>query len=871
MDNKRIIKVMLILMVISAILFFYTPKTYAGLASNMMGTPETQGNKPVTPEQEHHPTPPPGDPDPEPEPDPDPDPDPEPEPEEPKVIRKEDFVVTEYRYRFISGYVYEDLGRYTQESGDTAYSGSTLGVAQVKVTAKSGSKTYSTLTDSSGYFEFKDMDEGEYNLEFRYGDVNVLESEEYGVYITDPASTSNILKYNGYDYIVTKTPTATTEGDFGSNSGSEESTGVPGLPGTINVISKEVVEGGKGVVQLYLVIDSSYSAHTTIVTMADGTKKTRLEVEIEAAKKLIEDILKTGNNIYIGIVSFSGDTHVTSGLSKDEYFLDSVLERVAQIPYVPGTNIIKALETANSLFYNKDPETSNRAIVVISDCLPTISYDTVLYSDDTEQEILDKLYNNIGPSTKECVMKLIEDKVNMMALIIDSEDQEEVEYADSIFKIDGVNCIRAEDGTKLANTIQKDIKDWIIKTKVETDVVVTPGREEIEGWKKEWSGEWREDSVAISGCEDAERRAKVDSYFKNKFYYNHPTDENDMAGQSILLKEIDEPSDISKIKKLSEHTYMTANAGPYRIDSPDIPEDYVIVHEDIDSNGDEYTYREIHKYIATGYSDQNMILARRPSITFNTTITITDLRIVLSTGEVLSKRNEKVGSTSFLMENIDPDIAHGATLELEYTISVKNDSSLQCNHLELITYLPDNLMYADKGVLISNPELTNHEMGWAEVDLETEFNNGYISKDTLNKYDGREVIKLIRDNGGKGKDGFFIPPGREFTTKVMVSKVMDTNLVAIKNQADAEVLGYITNNNRRATYNIKGAVDVVKGEFPANMNEPDFSASTNQVAILPPTGSDNYNVIKILTIVLSTTMLLAVGIIIKIKKIKKST
>ena len=136
------------------------------------------------------------------------------------------------------------------------------------------------------------------------------------------------------------------------------------------------------------------------------------------------------------------------------------------------------------------------------------------------------------------------------------------------------------------------------------------------------------------------------------------------------------------------------------------------------------------------------------------TVTATAFRIKLADGQVLLLDTREIGSDVPLIEYMDDEIAHGATIDVQYQINIKNDSNIQCNYLELVNYLPQGFVFAKSANLLTK-EGTNGDFGWVEALVNNLYDNGYISKDTKTAQQRKRMstIKLDYEN-----DGFYITP-----------------------------------------------------------------------------------------------------------------
>ena len=73
--------------------------------------------------------------------------------------------------------------------------------------------------------------------------------------------------------------------------------------------------------------------------------KSRLQIATDSAKELIEKLVESGENIYIGLVFFSGTSYRAVSLTKDTEILYQALDDIVSNGWqTPNTNIVGALD-----------------------------------------------------------------------------------------------------------------------------------------------------------------------------------------------------------------------------------------------------------------------------------------------------------------------------------------------------------------------------------------------------------------------------------------------------------------------------------------------------------------------------------------------
>ena len=617
----------------------------------------------------------------------------------------------------IEGNIYEDLG-YTKP-GTAGGSGSEddqwhkddertrtfINGAVVKLIDSSENVVATQVTGEDGSYSFSPSP-GTYSVELQYGNIDGLD-------LNNTNLIKDVLNYNGHDYITVSTPSGGTEGSSGY----------------IDVDKVETILAGKGVAQVFLLIDCSKTARTTMVNI-NGETKSRLEVIVDAARELIDELMNSGENIKVGLIFFSGVCYrgaslrpkelVKDGMNGQEYLNKALDEILANDWWVYNTNVLGALDKAYESFHNNDKDTSNRYIVILSDGITTSNGNVQIYKDMSYEEMMNA-YNEIIQTTRQKILDLREGGAKIFSIMVKTDVESDNEWVKAFYDkpISDV-FYSSQDGQEIVDVIQEDLEEYIIETTEE----------------KEYSSE----STVITGYEDSKRRKEVDENFKTFKYDN-----------TIIFDQIDSynatEEDKEQATELSEKTYMIVKAGSYSIES--VPNPSTIYEYD-----DEGNVEKIIHHVASSYSGQDFVLAKRPAMSLKLTVTATAFRIKLADGQVLLLDTREIGSDVPLIEYMDDEIAHGATIDVQYQINIKNDSSIQCNYLELVNYLPQGFVFAKSSNLLTK-EGTNGDFGWVEASVNYLYDNGYISKDTKTAQQGKRMstIKLDYPN-----DGFYITP-----------------------------------------------------------------------------------------------------------------
>ena len=561
-------------------------------------------------------------------------------------------------YTEIRGNVYEDLGYTNPGAAGGDDTTENIPVQDILVELYNagdddGDPVMTTRTDQNGYYSFRPSP-GSYDVKFKCGYV---ENE------TDPDLLQRILKYNGQDYMVI---------------------GVPEKE-TISVDKLEVENAGKGVLQFFIALDCS-SSMTDQENLIDykGEEMTRLEIVVDAAKELCKSLINAGDNIFIGLVFFKGETYRASSLTKNlnklNKTLDSALSQETANWSIYDTNVYAAMDKVYESYYNNDPETSNRFVAILTDGTPTTEGSTVIYQGDSDETKYQKL-DTVAERTAEKLRTLREDGVKVISLVTESTQEEESEkeiednYVERVFDGESSDIFeRLVDGYKTAELIEGPLKNYILAG--------TEDKEEVTS----------EEYIKLGGYEDADRREEIDKQFEPYMDYNNTHE----------FEIIENFTSVEEAQILSDKTYMEVVGGQgYQIDALQEDEYHYAIWPE---TGESYL-ATIVDYYEVYYEDQDMILAQRPGFALVTKITATGLRVILQNGQQIDTQIVDVDNPEEvelpIIQTLDTELAQGTTLELEYTITVKNDSSIQCNKLELLNYLPDKFSYDESTMLIT--------------------------------------------------------------------------------------------------------------------------------------------------------------------------
>ena len=740
-----------------------------------------------------------------------------------------------------------------------------------------------TYSDENGYYKIEPQDEGLHYLRFTYGTYEENCSTE---------RLKKSVKYNGLDYTAIMT-------------GKQEVTNIlTTTKTTYTTIEKTIIRSGSGCSQVVIALDISYS------TWVDGN--TALENEKEAAKELIRSLLDEQKNIYISIVVFAGGknnasgTYVVNGIANTSNATSVRIisftnneERLIQAidaiqvrgedktkgylnvcDFIAGTNIEAGLQVAQDTFV-KPPEGQEdveylKNIILLSDGAPTTDNNPMneqIYSDDSDEVIEAKL-SQIADNTHNKLVELVNDGVNVFSYVVESED----EYLQGI--IEKIFNPRNESESKLEgkwfHSNEADAVE-IIKTDIAATVKETIEKTQETIVDTETIEKAEELVQLFAGVENEERRNELTNYYNELNYENVSTIEK------AFLDTTNEQEFRGNAMRFLDDTWMSVD-----VESP-----YLIT-----KSGD----------VARPYTGQDLVLDEREKFELTTDIKVTGFRLTLSDGTIL--KEESVGSfcdgdlqpleriqlddikssplAPIYMQSIDAEISNGATVEIEYTIIVKNETAVPAQSFTILNYLTNlsksdtlSTLHYDGNTKMITDSYTNQDYGWKAKAKSELRNNGKLVSDSVwdNLYNAYYIESTYDCNNTNGplRGGKLYSNGERYI-KVVLSKVLS----AVDEQSEfsdsVEIVKYKNDLGvrMRTPYTETGKLyKLYMGIIPGNGNE---SFSTTPVAerdyaeamsvfVLPPTGIGRKYIQYIL---IAVVILVTCGIVtIKIRKKRK--
>lgn len=766
------------------------------------------------------------------------------------TVEKIDEYVHQNYHNEIKGNVYDEgiinkNGKYEEERNRYP------GIEDVTVKLLNEDETYtgySVRTDENGNYSFSGISLGNYKVQFEVGNIEGIDQR-------DKTKIKNVLKYNGQDYQVSRLPSS------------------EGTDTTYSLTEKEIITMGKNAIQVMLLLDCSNSVRYTTVKMYDGTEKTRLEIEVEATKKLIERLLNADEGIYITLVFFDGDNHYRAlkyGLSRNQDDMYYALDHAKDVIPIGGTDIETALNVANESFVCADKENTNRVIALVTDGMPTGCSKGIIWSDDSPS-IVDLKLKMIEECTRNRLKELKDDGIKIMSLVVNSEDEEEQEYINNIFNDETTNLhLNIDDGDQMAEAIEKELNKTIT-TEFETEEI-----ENVIHWEIEYGSD-----------KDRQRYIDIANNFKQFRWSN--------TSKFKVLDDYDGTNEAyDRARQLSNDTYFTVTSkGTYTIE--DKPAEWTETKKDPDTGK---VIKRIH-YVAEADSyTADLALAKRTAAELNIVQYISALRVTLQNGqEVYFQTRDNNNKDLPLICDIDNELVRGATAEIEYTIKITSPTAMIYNELKFIDYLPEGYLYDENKRLLTEKG-TNSKYWDRIIDFEEEkFDDEYFNKS--------EETEKIREKYSKQMDVISkgLSMGNEGETNTCTLKLVISQQISDAFDADnvsknneAEVYSYETYNPiatipetdfengtpRRMTASISKTVLASQinpvdtrdlgsliSLYAGSFDGLDFiRKTTNTAAIVPPTGKiHNFkNVIMPTLVVLGVTILLIIRKEIKSKK-----
>ena len=360
--------------------------------------------------------------------------------------------------------------------------------------------------------------------------------------------------------------------------------------------------------------------------------------------------------------------------------------------------------------------------------------------------------------------------------------------------------------------------------------------------------------------DNADRRLEVINYSK--------TMKNDIA-QVLASHENASSSALHKI--LMEKTYMYADTAKLRVE--------------VEFNTTNIDSREtINSY---NIRDIDFGIEERPEAKITLTKEIEGIKVTLADGSTLVdteagiKKNVQVTQNNGKIQGrihiyMDEEVMQGATIQIKYKITVKNDSQIDYTGATSssvgTTYYTGKVSSSDQIVTTSIDAVAdyvdnslvyraddNNGRGWQSMDqtrfgsIEQMENNGYLDKDVkLTEKNIHQI--LINESASSSK----LKPGESKTLELLLSKTISSSDEDDDLSYDniAEILQYTNTVGRRS--DIPGDQDPTKAPIEADADW------TETVVITPPTGENRAHYFVLTGVIL---VIIAGGVFVIKKKV----
>ena len=709
---------------------------------------------------------------------------------------------------------------------------------RVELENKKTGETFTTLTDKNGDYKFEDIPQGDYTIEYRYGDIGILNEEQFkDSNLIKNLTKKDILKYNGHDYIVSDTQEETT--------------------------SYKKLE--RDAAQVFFVIDTSNSMNSVMSSTETGEQLKRIDVVKDAAKKLAKSILDenqslndidTDNpdviselselkekNFYLGLISFDSD--VTNALNAYQPYTltqdyDVMCNAIDNLYAKGNTNVPPALANTKKQMCDNNPD-GLKIVIFLTDGVPAMpTYeDYPLTQKEKETELEDKvreqLTDLLDSDIKLYTLFIVKDALGLEDLD-NTADIEPEKFKELIGYDEELDKAAPTDEPCPANAyinnyymyysyagylnhiyeLYKDYSDKMTYQSSAEDLSHCM-TENIKSWIEEKFDEYNDskhnnshdyeslvetklndDSHPECGWEDENRRETVDSYFIDTFHNNTSNNSENLSAQSYLFKILDDPDSFSNktVKNFSDHTYMT------------ITFDLPIIRE---------TKNEVI----------NLCLKRRNEFSLRVSNKVVEAKITLNTGQVVYSDYDYYSNPDFddpnnktkqyiFKKEIDSELLHGALIELEYQISIENLSpNIECTYLDLVSYLPPGLYFSENSELLSDSRYTNYDTGWTLDEKTDLLELGYLDhSDVINPHTGLvDPDYLVNRHyiitfSHPLKEDALLPQNTYTTNFVLSTYITNVEDFALYNNSNTdkdivEIFGYRNTKNRRMEYKNK--------------------------------------------------------------------
>lgn len=225
----------------------------------------------------------------------------------------------------------------------------------------------------------------------------------------------------------------------------------------------------------------------------------------------------------------------------------------------------------------------------------------------------------------------------------------------------------------------------------------------------------------------------------------------------------------------------------------------------------------------------SVVLIEREKFKLEVNSTITAYKLVLETGQVLEKWNRESTEESDIVSNVekpliitlDSELRYGATVYIEYLITVANKGNIDCTGFTLVS--GNDLAYDENAILLTNGSQINGNFGWETSGI----SNNYVSNTLGSERAKDSYIKLKCDS---------ISAGESKEYKYIASKLLAEDSVFYN---VSEIVQY-SNEEGRRNFDENGDIKSLAGSYwNTNTSESKNEADTGiseKLFIMPPFG-----------------------------------
>ena len=715
-----------------------------------------------------------------------------------------------------------------QLSTDTVKSASDISIEGIKVELLDENQNViqTTYTDADGNYSFNVDKTVSYYLRFSYG----VYDEETETYLNTkdsalkPKYVKNALKYNAQDYSAIQ---------IGNNKSNYAKT------------TDRTYMGNKN--EIIIALDYSVSM----------TNNGRFDTIRDSAIDLVRKIYKEYPEVYVGLILFSAKADVVVPLQENA---DELIEELKKyriegnrikkddtIMTSGNTNIGAVLQKAKSAFLSNE---SAHTIILLTDGVPsTHNKRTVqLYQGYTAKEYQDYM-KNIADCTKQDLDTIAksekDDEESGKARLITVIASDDLEKSDIKSRIDTAAYDRIFE--KVMNTTYRinDKEETINKIlKENVFMYIDIVDKEITNYNgKTWEV-----------GENSERRAEIDAQYNvfnnqqkltgnttySQMFYIIDRLKGNVTEDSKLVNDVlqkpyddfvqDETKNFAKKNDMVLETVGPYNFVKYTTRFETITEgkgeeakevEYCIVSDGVkEEKYNTYDYKVTVEQDV--FSAQNLVLIERERVLNHLEKRISGVKLMLSDGTVLVNRvAENAENTRDNMQNreianirdvsnfpgkmllqLDREIIHGATLQIEYTLVVKNESNekVKTTSFSVIDYYDKSFNFNPEAGLLSE-DGKNSDYGWRIITGDELKEQGYLSENNPIESE-KEYIFAEYNTNTQSLVTMPIGSSGERYVKLVLSQTLTPEMMQqdYKTFNQAEIISYSNDLNRRSNY-----------------------------------------------------------------------